>query len=100
MLRIFDAQKLSRGQIQVLLEWLKANGFDWYIPVDSQITVRRGWISAPTYYATLIGRPKWDGYRPIALANECTARVKVRQVRVRVPFPSKTFRDAGLEVTP
>lgn len=100
MRRVFRSDKLTRPQIQVLLEWLKANGFDWYIPTYSQITVRRGWISAPTYYATLTWGPKWDGYRPIALANEYTARVKVRQVRVRVPFPSKAFRDAGLEVAP
>lgn len=97
---VFRSDKLTRPQIQVLLEWLKANGFHWLMPAESAITVRRRWITAPTYYATYNRKPKWDGYRPITLADSDTMRVKVRQVRVRVPFPSKAFRDAGLEVAP
>lgn len=101
MTRTFDAVSLTRSQVLVVLWWLQANGFDWLIPLGEKITVRRGWISAPAYYFKRGHDLNTEGHYPIALTDQYRAgRAKVRQVRVRVPFPSKAFQDAGLQVTP
>lgn len=95
MVRVFDAEKLTKEQAGVVLEWLEANGFTWRIPGDEKIVVRRGWISAHAHYPKRNELADWGGYRPILLADSWSARVKKRTARVRVPFPSQAFALAG-----
>lgn len=53
---IVDADRLTHAQRQLVWEWLLANGCRHLVPIDSPVTIHRGWVTVETWLLR-VGEP-------------------------------------------